>query len=308
MTSSTDNTQLIETFTSYFMEKAQQKKSKLLQTPVVKFFNMDSAELNIGGISKLDWQKTVGKNPDVIYTDFSTDNRKMKLDRFAVSVIMDNKEDNLQNYLSVTGPLMTQMVNGVQRLYDIYGMQALIGDVNIGKPGEGSSSIRNAATDGVRTVDATQGLTYAKIVEARQNFIKNELQPEDYGNAIIFMSQYEEGLLLKEDKFINNNYSQGRPMNDGVLPRVLGFSYHTYAGSGTGSGNVLTNPVLPEVSGVRNNIIACPESLAIAIKNFKIMQEPVPGKVDSTQITGVVYIGAMRLDGKKVQKLTTTIA
>ena len=297
---------LLSTFEESFYQRAQQMESVLLKSGVCDYKALRSAEENIQSMDRVNLQKTEGTNPEKIYQTWGTNNRKMVSERFTISLAIDKKKDDLEQVISPDGELIKQAKFGVARLIDTYGARALLGSVDIAMAGRGSSNIITAAADGVLTVDATAGLSYAKILEARKNFIKNDVDAMDYNKSIFLGTQTEWGALMNEDKFINNDFINSRPVESGNVPNIFGSNFAFLGGSE--SGFTKENPILEETSGTRKCIMACPKSLAIQLSGLKINVSEDPDKyADSRVITFLIYVGAMRLEGAKVQQITTTI-
>jgi hypothetical protein len=181
-------------------------------------------------------------------------------------------------------------------------------DVEVGSS-DSAKTTRTAAQDGVITIDATSGgLVYTVTTEVMENFINNDVIYNLMdSNITLAIAGQEHTDLVSEDKFINNDFTEFRPVDKGTLKRANGMTVIAFAGSKTG-GITVDNPILKEDSGVRTNIAFAPKSIALAmrLKEFDY-QEKEAGYVNSSSITVVFEIEAIRYEGEKVQLITTTI-
>jgi hypothetical protein len=300
---SIDQVQL-QQFRDNFYELSQQTKSKLVGSGVAIFMSSKGKTHNFGRIGGLELDKVEGRNPDKQYEDYSTDNRLFTKARFTKTVLIDKKDDIDELIASPKSSILSMLLKAKERVIDRVIMQAALGAVKVGAPDTTPTEI-TAANDGVRTVDATAGFTYEKIQEITQNFINNELDYEDFSGSIIAISGSENTDLMGEEEFINNDYITSRPVEEGIMRKTGIYGIVPFAGSD--SSVTKKNPVLPEGSTTRSCAILAPKSIAVAMELADLSVEKASGKVNSLEVTIDFWIGAMRTEGVKVQKVTTTI-
>lgn len=296
----------ISLFERTFYERAQRTDSVLINSGVCEFKAVGGAEVNEQSMGQINFQKTTGTNPDAIYQDWEIGNRKFSTDRFHVSLLIDNKIDDIEQLMSPDGELMRQAKAGFSRKIDEYGVRALLGPVNIAKAGLDSSNIISAAADGVVSIDATSGMSYAKLLSSQSNFLARDIMAEEASQSVFLGSQDEWEDLMNDDKFINSDYYANRMLlNQGKVSEVFGRTFHFLGGSMTGYTH--PNPILEEtIGGERKCISACKKSLAMQLTGMKTKYiDDVQGKADSRMIKITFYIGAMRREGKKVQLIRT---
>ena len=105
---------------------------------------------------------------------------------------------------------------------------------------------------------------------------------------------------------MNAFYSAQHTVDRGAITNASGFNVVTFAGSVNG-GKTITNPVLPEKTGTRSNLLLAPNAIAFAVEIGKLACEPSPTKVNSWEITIDMWVKAVRTEGARVIILTSTI-
>jgi hypothetical protein len=295
--------QLLE-FNKMFHSLSQQRTSKLSNAGVINFLPIGGKEMNYGRIGSLDLVKTNERNPDHQFSEYSLDNRKLSQQRYTRTVMLDEKFDIMELITDPTSPIMQELVNAEQRLRDKVAIEAAVGPVRMGDPG-GADTLVSAANDGVITIDATSsGFVYSTYTKMIENFVNNNV---DTMSGIIAVSGSEHTDLMGEDKFINNDYTQARPVDSGSVANLSGWQVAKFAGSVNG-GIQVAKPILPEGSTNRTNVVLTPGSIAMrhTIEKLEVVDFKET-KVNSKGVVISVLSEAMRTEGAKVQLVTTTI-
>lgn len=293
------------TFEEQFMHQAQQERSKLENSPAIKHIDPRGKTHNMATIGSLELVEAKGRNPLKIYADYNLDNRMMTKHRYTLSVLLDEKQDVNELIKDPTSDLMQNLLKAKSRVTDRICCSAAGGDVIVGRP-DRAGNLVSATNDGVVTVDATAGLTAAKIGEITENFINADIDMEDISKTTLLFTGKENTALMNEEKFINNDYIGSRPVESGVQKNVSGFNVVLFAGSSAGVGTK-ANPILEETATERTCLALAPNSIALSMELAKFDVEPSPQHVNSKVLTIDLWINAMRIDGKRVQKIKTTI-
>ena len=294
------------TFEQNFYDLAQQKNTLLGSSPAIQYLDSKGKTHNLPRIGGLELSETNVRNPVVTPSDYSVDNRQLTKRRFTKSILIDKKYDINELISDPTSALVNQLVYAKNRVIDRVIAAAAVGNVTVGDPGATGTSI-SAATDGVLTVDASAGLTYAKISEITQNFITNEIPYSEFMGSQLCVSGKEHKTLMGLTEFINNDYISNRPVDKGIMDKVGTFGVQLFAGSISG-GTTVVNPVLVEGVTYRSNIVLAPKSIALSMEIGRLdVVECKETYVNSNMITIDLWINAMRIEGAKVQILKTTI-
>lgn len=287
-----------------FYKLAQQTKTKLGASPAVMFLDPNGKTNNITRMGSVELAEVNLRNPDKQYTDYDIDNRKFTKRRFTRTIPIDAKYDVNELIADPTSHIYQNLVAANNRVTDRIIIEAAIGSVLCGGPEEAGSLV-TAANDGVITVDATGGLTSAKIDEITQNFINGELSYEDFKNSMLCLTGKENTALMGQTNFISSDFTSNRPVDTGIAQQAGAYGVVYFAGSVTG-GITVANPVLNESGTTRKCVVLAPKSIAISSKVDLLSVERNPNKVNTMDVTIDFWVNAMRIEGKRVQILTTT--
>lgn len=296
----------IQSFETSFYQTARQKKTMLGSSNAVVYHDPNTAKRNIGRMAGTELTEVYGRNSLKQIDDYTVDNRQYTKRHFAKTFLLDGEIDIVDMLTNPTADLLTVLNDASNVALDRVTLEASIGDVLVGDPNAGVAMVtKTAAQDGVRTVDATAGLTYAKIQAITQNFINQHLSYEQFSGSNIMATGKENTALMSETNFISNDYISSKPVEKGVQERAGTYGIQLIAGSDSTA--TLVNPLIKELSGSRYCPVLAPNSVAI-MKKIKITApEKMQAYNDSWGITINLWVGAMRLEGAKVQILKTTI-
>lgn len=294
----------LQNFLDSFHTLAQQKRSRLEKSGVVKYLPSSGKTTNMTRMGAIELVEVESRNPDKQYGDYNLDNRRLRKRRFTRTITVDALHDINELLKDPTSDILQALVNAKARVIDRIIASAASGPVLTGAS-DGSATSTSAATDGVITVDATSGLTYEKIQEITQNFINNELEYEDFAGSVLCISGTENTDLMAEVEFINNDYITAKPVETGVMQKAGTYMTALFAGSVTG-GITVANPILTESSTTRTCIAMAPNSVALSMELAFLGVTPSATKVNSNDITIDLWINAMRTEGSRVQLVSTT--
>lgn len=292
-------------FQDSFYELAQQTKSKLVSSKAVTFLPSKGKINNLARIGRLELTEVNTRNPDKQYGDYDLDNRQFTKRRFTKTIQIDAKYDINELIKDPTSDILKQLNNAKERVIDRIAVSAAVGAVLTGGPDTAPVST-SAATDGVITVTATSGFTYATAQSIIQNFINADIPYSDFQGSVLAITGKENTDLMGEDEFINSLYMSGQPIGTGIFHGTQTFRTELFAGSVTG-GVQVANPILPEGSTTRSCVAMAPGSIAMAMELGDIGVMKSATKVNSYDITIDFWINAMRTEGAKVQIITTTM-
>jgi len=292
-------------FKDDFFHLVQQKTTKLGGSNVCMYLPSEGKTQNVARMGRIELVKVAGRNPNKQFVQYNLDNRQFTKERYSATVQIDEKDDINELITSPESGLLTELTNGYNRVIDRVIAERAVGNVLIGKP-SGSPTSTTAANDGVLTVDASAGITYGVIQEITENFINNDLQREDFSGSILCITGKENTQLMGITQFINNDYIDAKPVANAEMESAGIYGIVWFAGSVSG-GITVDNPVLVEGATLRKCVVMTPQSIAISLQLASLRVEQSADKVNSKDLTIDMWINAMRLEGARVQILSTTI-
>lgn len=296
----------IELFERNFIRTLNQTDSKLINTPAI-------ANMGIQGISNLSTIKDTeltevtdkGSNPDKVYENMSTKNRRSVQRRFTKTYLVDNYDKAVNLICDPTSDLYQNLKEAKVRMTDRCAADAAIAAVTIGGPNEVGTTV-TAEDDGVMTIDAkTLKFDYENVISPAITMFENNYVTTDTGITLA-ITGVEAQALRNDDKYMNAFYSSQNTVDKGKITNASGFNVVTFAGTQNGVSEVAL-PILDETEGVRTNLILAPKAIAFAYEIGCLKAEPSPTKVNSFEITIDLWVKAVRRQGKKVIKALSTI-
>jgi hypothetical protein len=217
-----------------------------------------------------------------------------------------DKYDNLDSVADPSSTVYQEFFATLNRAKDRKIVRSALGPVSVGADEQQRHWI-SAEDDGVRTVDATSGLTYQNIINLRTNYVHRNVEIGE--GVTLSVSENEEGVLMNDEKFINSRYTEAKPVDDGKIQKVSGLWLVKFAGNKIGDPDPVNNPVLPEIGGSRSNVCLAPRSVIFSMSDLEVkFFDSLPNYQRSKGFRITVRLSALRMEGAKVQVLKTLIS
>lgn len=271
---------------------ALQQQSQSLFRPYVDMVKVNSEKYMYDRIGLIEARDLNGRYQPVVFDDLDFSRRALLTAPIVVSVGVDEK-DVLRLIQSPDSALTEACMNAINRKFDHIVNAAAFADVLTGKNGDTAVSF---ASDGGRTVNATGGLTYEKLLEIVQNKIDDEV----VGDFAFFATGKEHTALMSETELTSGDYSRQFVVDQGSIQKAMGMDVITFGA------NPLT-PVLSVSSGTRSCIAMAKGAILVGMsKEFNVQVEKRNDLYHTHQIIVSGVLGAMRKEGKLIQKVTTT--
>jgi len=292
-------------FEKAYLKLAQQKDSLFSGCGAMFYVPSQGYAHNIARMGRAELTEVLTRNPNLVIEDYNLDNRQFTKKRFTKTFRIDEKDDINELIADPTSDLLQTLVFASKRTIDRQVALAAVGAVLVGAPNEALAST-SAADDGVITIDASAGLTYATIQAITQNFINNDVPMDSFKGATLAIAGEENTNLMGVSQFINNDYISGQVVAEGIMKQAGMYQVLLFAGSNDG-GITVPNPILVEGATLRSCLVLAPQSIAVMIELNSLDVKDAPGIVASKDVTIDMWIGTMRVEGSKVQIVSTTI-
>jgi len=292
-------------FEKAYLLLAQQQESLFAGAGACFYVPSAGYAHNIARMGRSELTEVSTRNPNLVIEDYNLDNRQFTKKRYTKTFRIDEKDDINELISDPTSDLLQTLVYASNRTTDRDVINAATGVVLTGAPNEALIST-SAANDGVITIDATAGMTYDVIQTITENFINNDVPIMDFKGTSLSLTGHENTQLMGIEQFTSNDYISGEIVKEGYLKSAGMYSVNLFAGSRNG-GITVPNPILPESSTTRTCVALAPKSIAIMVELNKLDVTDAPGIVASKDVTIDMWIGTMRVEGARVQLITTTI-
>lgn len=285
---------LITQFSDMMHVVAQQNQARL--RPCVMQKRMTGDNFAYDGIGKLEARELTGRFNQTQFDDIQFTRRKISKRRFSATVPMDKHD--VEGMLSdPQGQIAQAAVSAMERVFDRVCYDAMFASVSTGR--DFSTAVTFAAGGGL-TVNATAGLTLARILEITRNFCDNEVGNEAPVKKWMGISGDEQQTLLQIQEFTNLFYSRGYELEDGMIKNAAGLEFILFGAS-------VSNPLLSVAAGTRTSFALASNGLCVGLaRDWEINVDRRTDYVDTTQVQIVGTLGAVRTEEVLIQKVTTT--
>jgi len=276
---------------------AQQMKSRL--RPFVKIKALDANDFAYDGIESVEAHEVTGRNSATVFSDITHTRRKLRARRFAVALPVDPK-DAIETVTNPEKDYAGAVARAINRKFDKVVIDAMFADVQTGQ--EFGTTV-TFADDGGLTIDATAGFTYEKLLEMSRKFVNNEVGNEMEEDFILGITGDEQEDLMAEAELTSGDFTRQFAVEKGKLVRATEFGLVKYGAS-------VSNPLLDVNSGTRDCFAMAtnvqPAMCMGIAKDIAIRIDERPDLNYTKQVYADVIIGAVRTEGKLIQKVQTT--
>ncbi len=287
---------LITQFSDNMHVRAQQITARL--RPYVMIRKMEGEFFAYDGLGTVEAREINGRFQDVEFDDIEHFRRQIRKRRFVVTLPVD-RNDVESKLKDPNSDYADACVRAMERRFDRVVTEAMFADVKTGRDFENTIT---AANDGVLTVDATAGLTYEKLLEIHENFIDNEVGNDMPTKLVMGITGGEHTDLMSELELTSGDYSRQYVVDSGTIQKAVGINMVKFAGDA----NV---PIIPVLAGVRQGFVMAEGAICVGVaRTWDIKIQERTDKYDTTQIQITGVLGAVRTEGKLIQKVTTTAA
>lgn len=293
MVASIDNALTIE-FSAMVHEAAQQQISRY--RPYVKVLQMSGDVWAYDGLGTVEMRELVGRNPKVVFDDIDHLRRKITRKRFGLVLPVD-ASDVRGSLLNPQNNYASAISKAAMRQYDRVIQLAAFADVLTGRD---FGTTVTFANDGGLTVDATAGLTYEKLLEIKQNFMDNDVGVDAAERLVLGHTGAEHTRLMRENELTSGDFSRNFVVDKGTITQAVGIDLVSFAANAT-------SPIIPVASSQRQLIAMSDRAIALGIsKEMSIKIQERNDYHETTQVLVEMEIGAVRTEGKLIQKVSVT--
>lgn len=285
---------LITQFSDMMHVKAQQIRSRL--RPYVTIKKMSGDVFAYDGIGDVEARELSGRFNKTQFDDIEHFRRKIVKRRFTITLPID-KNDVEGRLTDPQGDYASACMKAMERVFDRVCVDALFATVSTGREFETSVTF---AADGGRTVDATAGLTYEKLIEIGQNFIDDEVGNDSPVKVVFLGSGDEHTDLMTEVELTSGDYTRQYVVEEGEIQRAMGMDIVKFGANAR-------KPVLAVSGGIRDCAAMAEGALCVGMaREWELSLQPRPDYVDTKQVQITGVMGAVRTEGKLIQKVQTT--
>lgn len=274
--------------------EAQQLTARM--KPYLEMGKLEQADYEaIDSLGDIELTELTSRFQDIEWSDIEHSRRKLPSRRFGVAIPVSGDDLN-RILLSPESKYAAQVAAAVNRRIDRTALEAAGASVYTGRH---MDTLVTAATDGVLTVNMTAGVTYAKILEIGQNFMDNEVGNDNEVPVVWTITGDEHTALMQLLQLTSGDYSREMVVDKGRIQKACGIDLVKYGGNGL-------NPILSVSNGTRTGFAIAKGGVLLKMGVSEMYIEKRPEKYQTRQLVCVVKMGAVRQEGKLVQKVTSS--
>jgi hypothetical protein len=292
------NNALVIQFSDMVHTKAQQMKSRLRDATMQKMVKgQDYAYDDLGSLEAIE---IVTRHQPTVGQDITHGRRRIRMREFRATIYLD-KKDQLETLIDPQQNYALAVARSIYRKYDAIATEAAFASVYTGKD---FSTVVTAATDGVLTVDATAGLVYEKLLEIEENFIDGDVGTDEQEDYYLTITGEENTDLKGETELMSGDFTRQFALDNknGKLQMANGFELKHFAANAP-------TPILSVAASVRSCIAASKRGICVGIsEELGIDVDKRPDLNGLIQVQAHMFMGAVRTEGKLIQKVTTTVS
>jgi hypothetical protein len=286
---------LITQFSDMVHHKAQQMKARM--KPHVKIKKMTGDVFAYESLNDIEAQELTSRFNKVVFSDIEHERRKLTRRQFSVTLPVDD-EDVRGALINPEKEYATSIVAAMERVFDKVVIESAFADVQTGR--DFGSTLTFAGESGL-TVDATAGMTYAKLLEIQENFIDNEVGLEKDEGLFLTITGNEHTSLMGEVELTSGDFSREYYVEKGSMQMAAGLKLIKFGANAN-------SPQFPDLgAGERNLIAASNSGLCVGIsKDIELKITDRNDYVGVTQVQANFSLGCVRTEGKHVQLVRVT--
>jgi hypothetical protein len=279
----------------------QQKQSKL-----ASHCKMDTTKADLktyDNVESVEAVEMTSSFAEVVPTDLGNGRREVSTRLFSVAFEMneldlervkDGKEGQKQRLAAAAGFALNRKLDRV--LYEAH-----LADVTVWNDKHGNSkSTLTYTQDGVRTIDATGGMTYEDLLAIKENQIDDEVM--EAGGMYMTLTGVEHTDLMAETELTSGDYTRQFVIESGEIQKAMGIDFVKF-------GAKAKQPIIDvNASNERLNVVAVKGAVTCVVKTKPEVQiSEIPGKIKTYLMKVFMEVNAIRREGKLIQLVKTSI-
>lgn len=296
MTQSIDQA-LVTQFSDQVYIQAQQKEFRL--KPIVDMVQVTGKDYAVERLDTVEAIEITSRHADTIAQDITHSRRQLAMREYRTTILLDDFDDE-STLIDPARGYTTAIANAMNRQIDRLCAAAAFANVNTGR--NFGTSVSFANDDGITIAAGATGLTYDKLVTIQENFINADVGVDENEDLYLAITGQQHTNMLGETKLTSGDFDRNYHSEKGNIVRAVGQNVIKFSGT---SGL----PVISKSGSDREVIAACKGAIVFGVsKQMELTVNRRADKNNSLQLQACMFIGAVRRDGRKIQKVLCTEA
>ena len=284
--SSQITTAFVEQYSDNVQMLSQQMGSRLRDA--VRIENVVGKNAFIDQIGKATAQLRTSRHADTPQLDTPHARRRLSLASYEYADLIDD-QDKVRMLIDPTSFYAQAAAAAMGRAMDDVIITAALGTASTGETGSGSATL-DATNNMVGSASSNDGLTIAKLLEAKRKLDLNDVDPSIPRYIAVGPKQIED--LLGTTQVTSSDFNTVKALAQGDVNSFLGFEF------------IMTNRLDVDSNDIRSCFAWAEDGLTLGIgKDVSARIDERNDKGYATQVYYCMDIGAVRMEESKVVKI-----
>ena len=284
--SSQVTTAFVQQYSANVQMLSQQMGSRLRDA--VRIENVVGKNAFIDQIGKATAQLRTSRHADTPQLDTPHARRRLSLASYEYADLIDD-QDKVRMLIDPTSFYAQAAAAAMGRAMDDVIITAALGTASTGETGSGSATL-DATNNMVGSASSNDGLTIAKLLEAKRKLDLNDVDPSIPRYIAVGPKQIED--LLGTTQVTSSDFNTVKALAQGDVNSFLGFEF------------IMTNRLDVDSNDIRSCFAWAEDGLTLGIgKDVSARIDERSDKGYATQVYYCMDIGAVRMEESKVVKI-----
>jgi len=284
--SSQVTTAFVQQYSANVQMLSQQMGSRLRDA--VRIENVVGKNAFIDQIGKATAQLRTSRHADTPQLDTPHARRRLSLASYEYADLIDD-QDKVRMLIDPTSFYAQAAAAAMGRAMDDVIIDAALGTASTGETGSGSATL-DATNNMVGSSSSNDGLTIAKLLEAKRKLDLNDVDPSIPRYIAVGPKQIED--LLGTTQVTSSDFNTVKALAQGDVNSFLGFEF------------IMTNRLDVDSNDIRSCFAWAEDGLTLGIgKDVSARIDERNDKGYATQVYYCMDIGAVRMEESKVVKI-----
>jgi hypothetical protein len=284
--SSQVTTAFVQQYSANVQMLSQQMGSRLRDA--VNIENVVGKNAFIDQIGKATAQLRTSRHGDTPQLDTPHARRRVSLASYEYADLIDD-QDKVRMLIDPTSQYASAAAAAMGRAMDDVIIAAALGTASTGETGSGSATL-DATANMVGSSSSNDGLTIAKLLEAKRKMDLNDVDPSIARYIAVGPKQIED--LLGTTQVTSSDFNTVKALAQGDINTFLGFEF------------IMTNRLDVDTNDIRSCFAWAEDGITLGIgKDVSARIDERADKGYATQVYYCMDIGAVRMEESKVVKI-----
>jgi hypothetical protein len=291
---------LVTQFSDMVYAQAQQMDTRL--SPIVDTVQVSGKDYAVERLDTVEAIEITTRHADTIAQELAHSRRQLAMREFRTTILLDEFDD-VSTLIDPQSNYARHIAAAMNRQKDRIIAAAAFATVKTGR--NFGTNVTFANDDGLTVlanVGSTTGLNYDKLLNIHENFINNNVGVEMAEDMYVLSAGQQNTNLMNETELTSGDFSREYAVEKGKVANAAGLDVIVFSGTDS-------QPILSKSGNDRNCIALAKGGIKFGVsKEMSIKINERPDKNNLIQLQASMFIGAVRCDGRRVQKVICTEA